>query len=114
MPSLELKRPDLMDSPLEQIKALSHDLRFEIVSILAQRECCVCEIEVLLCLSQSKVSYHLAALRDVGLVSSRQRGKNIFYKLERQSLYVLGGRLLETLLKPRPDLGLTNQTELMC
>ncbi len=103
-----------MDSPLEQIKALSHDLRFEIVSILAQREHCVCELELLLGLTQSKVSYHLAALREVGLVSSEQRGKNVFYRLERQPLYLLGGKLLEQLLKPRPDIALTNQIELMC
>ena len=101
-------------SPLNQMKALSHDLRFEMVSILAQREHCVCEIEAILLLSQSKVSYHLAALRDVGLVSSEQRGKNIFYRLEREVLYLLGGRLLETLLKPRPDITLTYQTELIC
>ncbi len=110
----QIQQIKLMDSPLEQIKALSHDLRFEIVSILAQRECCVCELEVLLGLTQSKVSYHLAALREVGLVSSEQRGKNVFYRLERTELYLLGGKLLERLLKPRPDLALTNQIELMC
>jgi ArsR family transcriptional regulator, arsenate/arsenite/antimonite-responsive transcriptional repressor len=106
--------PEPVYSPLDQLKALSHDLRFEMVSILAQREHCVCEIEAILSLSQSKVSYHLAALRDVGLVSSEQRGKNIFYRLERDVLYLLGGRLLETLLKPRPDNKLTYQTELIC
>jgi ArsR family transcriptional regulator, arsenate/arsenite/antimonite-responsive transcriptional repressor len=105
---------EVVYSPLDQIKALSHDLRFEIVSILAGREHCVCELEVLLSLSQSKVSYHLAALRDVGLVSSEQRGKNVFYRLEREVLYLLGGRLLETLLKPRADINLTYQTELIC
>lgn len=103
-----------MASPLEQIKALGHDLRFEMVSILAQRECCVCELEAYLGLTQSKVSYHLALLRQVGLVSSEQRGKNVFYRLERDNLYLLGGRLLETLLRPRPDIALTNQIELMC
>jgi ArsR family transcriptional regulator len=51
-------------------------VRFEIVSILAQRECCVCELEVLLGFGQSKVSYHLAALKDAGLVWSEQRGQN--------------------------------------
>ena len=103
-----------LNLPLEQMKALGHDLRFELVSILAGREHCVCELEVLLSLSQSKVSYHLAILRDVGLVSSQQRGKNVFYRLERETLYLLGGRLLETLLKPRADTTLTYQTELIC
>jgi ArsR family transcriptional regulator len=99
---------------LEQLKALANDVRFEIISILAQRECCVCELEGLLEQAQSKVSYHLATLREVGLVSSEQRGKNVFYRLERNALYRLGGDLLQTVLRPRPDLGLTNQLELMC
>ena len=111
---LSLPTKPAMASPLEQIKALGHDLRFEMVSILAQRECCVCELEAYLGLTQSKVSYHLALLRQVGLVSSEQRGKNVFYRLERDNLYLLGGRLLETLLRPRPDIALTNQIELMC
>ena len=99
---------------LERLKALANDVRFEIVSILAQRECCVCELEALLRLNQSKVSYHLAVLREAGLVSGEQRGKNVFYRLERAALYRLGGSLLEALLRPRPDLTLTNQPELMC
>lgn len=100
--------------PLEILKAHANDVRFEIVSILAQRECCVCDLEVLLAMNQSKVSYHLASLRDVGLISGEQRGKNSYYRLERNTLYQLGGQLLETLLQPRPDLGLTHQIESMC
>ena len=103
-----------MNSTLEIIKALANDVRFEIVSILAQRECCVCDLEVMLEMNQSKVSYHLAALREVGLISLEQRGKNSYYNLERNTLYQLGGQLLETLLQSRPDLGLTHQTESIC
>jgi ArsR family transcriptional regulator, arsenate/arsenite/antimonite-responsive transcriptional repressor len=105
---------NLVNSPLETLKALASDVRFEIVSILAQRECCVCDLEALLAMNQSKVSYHLGALREVGLISVEQRGKNSFYRLEHRALYLLGGQLLETLLRPRPDLGLTHQTESMC
>lgn len=100
--------------PLEIIKALAHDVRFEIVSILAQNECCVCDLEVMLEMNQSKVSYHLALLREVGLISLEQRGKNSYYSLERNTLYLLGGQLLEALLRPRPDLDLTHQTKSMC
>jgi ArsR family transcriptional regulator, arsenate/arsenite/antimonite-responsive transcriptional repressor len=103
-----------VNQPLEIIKALANDVRFEIVSILAQRECCVCDLEALLDLNQSKVSYHLAVLRDAGLITGEQRGKNSFYKLERVPLYRLGGELLETLFKPRADTSLTNQLNSMC
>jgi ArsR family transcriptional regulator, arsenate/arsenite/antimonite-responsive transcriptional repressor len=100
--------------PLELLKALANDVRFEIVSILAQRECCVCELEVFLDLNQSKVSYHLAVLRDAGLVSGEQRGKNSYYRLERQPLYHLGGKLLEELFRFRPDIAMTDQLDSMC
>ena len=107
--------PDILVNPtLELLKALANDVRFEIVAMLAQRECCVCDLEALLGLGQSKVSYHLSALRDVKLVSSEQRGKNVYYRLERVVLYQLGGNLLEELLRPRPDLNLTNQIESIC
>ena len=107
--------PDILVNPtLEVLKALANDVRFEIVGMLAQRECCVCDLEALLGLGQSKASYHLAVLRDVALVSSEQRGKNVYYRLERGPLYRLGGDLLEELLRARPDLGLTNQTESIC
>ena len=107
--------PDILVNPtLELLKALANDVRFEIVSMLAQRECCVCDLEAMLGLGQSKVSYHLAALRDVALVSSEQRGKNVYYRLERGVLYRLGGDLLEELLRSRPDLNLTDQTESIC
>jgi ArsR family transcriptional regulator, arsenate/arsenite/antimonite-responsive transcriptional repressor len=104
----------LMNPTLEVLKALANDVRFEIVSMLAQRECCVCDLEALLGLGQSKVSYHLAALLEVGLVSNEQRGKNVYYRLERPALYRFGADLLETLLRPRPDLALTHQTESIC
>ncbi len=113
--TIALMHPNiLVNSSLELLKALANDVRFEIVSMLAQRDCCVCDLEVLLGLGQSKVSYHLAALREVGLVSSEAHGKNVYYHLERAPLYRLGGDLLETLLRPRPDLPLTNQDESIC
>ncbi len=112
--NLAFKSVVATNAVLDCLKALSNDVRFEIISILAQRAYCVCELEVLLNLGQSKVSYHLAILKEVGLVSSESRGKNVFYRLERTELYQLGGNLLETLLKPRPDLLMTNQTDLIC
>ncbi|THF86746.1 winged helix-turn-helix transcriptional regulator [Deinococcus sp. KSM4-11] len=87
---------------LDLLKALASDVRFEVIRILAHGEHCVCDLEAILALPQSKVSYHLAALKDVGLVSSEQRGKNSYYRLERERLYSVGGDLLYALLTPDP------------
>lgn len=87
---------------LDVLKALASDVRFEMVRILAHGERCVCDLEAVLTLPQSKVSYHLAVLREAGLVSSEQRGKNSYYRLERERLYGVGGDLLLALLPPDP------------
>ena len=89
---------------LDVLKALASDMRFEMVRILAHGEHCVCDLEGILLLPQSKMSYHLAALKVAGLVSSEQRGKNSYYRLERGPLYSLGSDLLQALLTPDPVL----------
>ena len=107
---LELKS----SKTLEQLKALANDLRYYMVCLLAQRELCVCELETLLELNQSKVSYHLGILKDAGLVCSEQRGKNSFYRLERSVLYLLGGNVLLEVLSKSSDLELTYPRDSIC
>lgn len=96
---------------LSRLKALANDIRFEIVRILAHGERCVCDLEDLLQLPQSKVSYHLATLVEAGLIQGEKRGKNSYYRLERSVLYGLGGDLLQTLLTPVPALVERQQVE---
>ncbi len=79
---------------LTVLKALANDLRFDMVRILARSERCVCDLEVALDLPQSKVSYHLAVLRDAGLVVSETRGRNAYYRVVPDALYSLGGEVL--------------------
>ncbi len=45
-------------------------------------EVCVCELTEALELSQSTLSSHLQVIRQAGLVSTRKRGKWIYYDLE--------------------------------
>jgi ArsR family transcriptional regulator, arsenate/arsenite/antimonite-responsive transcriptional repressor len=46
---------------------------------------CVCELEDLFGMGQSKVSYHMRKLKDAGLVREEKRGKWSFYSLDRQA-----------------------------
>ncbi|MCD0176200.1 winged helix-turn-helix transcriptional regulator [Deinococcus sp. 14RED07] len=97
---------------LDQLKALAQDTRFELLRHLAAGERCVCDLEDLLKLPQSKVSYHLGVLREAGLVESEQRGKNTYYALNREPLFRLGGDLLVSLM---PDhTALTDQSKSVC
>jgi len=97
---------------LDQLKALSHEIRFDLVRYLASGERCVCDLEALLGLPQSKVSYHLGILRDADLVRAEQRGKNMYYILRQGSLFHLGGALLtEVFTQPAH---LTHQDNSIC
>lgn len=63
-------------------KALSEDLRLEILSLLLRHESlCVCEVESLLEVSQSTASRHLRYLQRAGLVDSHREGLWVYYRL---------------------------------
>lgn len=47
-----------------------------------QGELCVCELVESLALSQPKISRHLAALRDAGLLTSRRKAQWVFYRIK--------------------------------
>lgn len=104
---------DAHSAVLITLKALAHEIRFEIVCLLSQREYCVCELEAILALNQSKISYHLGLLRAAELIVARQQGKNTFYALHWPTLYMLGGELL-TQIQQRAERIPTHPINLMC
>ncbi|EJR48254.1 winged helix-turn-helix transcriptional regulator [Bacillus pfraonensis] len=72
------------------LKLLGDKTRLTIVSILKQRECCVCELLEVFDMSQPSISQHLRKLKDLGLVQEERRGQWIYYSLNQASdLYAL-------------------------
>ena len=64
-------------------KALGHPARIAILEILSKQEGCFCgEIVDLLPLSQSTVSQHLKALKQVGLVKGYESGTAVCYCID--------------------------------
>jgi ArsR family transcriptional regulator len=59
-------------------KALSDETRLRIF-LLLKDELCVCQIQVALALSQTKISRHLTVLRNAGLVTTRRDGLWMYY-----------------------------------
>jgi DNA-binding transcriptional ArsR family regulator len=58
-----------MTTLANKFKALSEDVRLQILALISQHgELCVCEVERLLEISQSKASRHLRYLLNAGLV----------------------------------------------
>ncbi|MBI4757984.1 MAG: winged helix-turn-helix transcriptional regulator [Chloroflexi bacterium] len=78
-------------------QALSEDTRLRILKLLAQRDMCVCELEEVLGMQQSRISMNLAVLRNVGLVTDRREGRWVFYHLNRDVLVGGLARLQEFL-----------------
>jgi ArsR family transcriptional regulator len=63
-------------------KALSDETRLRIVKLLEQGELCVCDITAALDMVQPKVSFHLSALKEAGLIRDRRSGRWTHYRLD--------------------------------
>jgi ArsR family transcriptional regulator len=64
-------------------RLLSDDTRLRCLLLMQQQgELCVCELVHALGLVQPKVSRHLAALRDAGVVTDRRSGQWIYYQID--------------------------------
>ncbi len=63
-------------------KALSDESRLRVLNLLFERECCVCEVEQVLDVSQSKASRMLTTLYDVGFLKLRKEGLWSLYSID--------------------------------
>ena len=102
-------------------KALSDPNRVRILSLLLeQQEMCVCDIERILEIPQSRVSRHLQYLRQEELVCARREGLWMFYSLAQESeLYRTLFTWLASASEHADDLqrdraALRNDTDLCC
>lgn len=56
--------------------------RLRMLSVLAEKELCVCDLAAALDMSESAVSHQLRTLRAMRLVGYRKQGRNVFYHLQ--------------------------------
>jgi ArsR family transcriptional regulator len=73
--------------------ALADQIRVDVVMLLLGGERCVCELMADLGLAQSRLSWHLKALCDVGIISGRRNGRWIYYSLNADALVEARGLL---------------------
>jgi ArsR family transcriptional regulator, arsenate/arsenite/antimonite-responsive transcriptional repressor len=64
--------------------ALSDPTRMRLLSLMRDREICVCYLQAVLKTNQPKISRHLAYLKRAGLVEARRDGKWTHYRLKKQ------------------------------
>lgn len=65
----------------ELFRIFADSTRIRILYVLLESEMCVCDIAVLLGMTQSAISHQLRALKNARLVKSRREGKTVFYSL---------------------------------
>jgi ArsR family transcriptional regulator len=80
--------------PVLFAKAISDETRQKIMNLVCCDSLAVNEIVEKLDVSQPTVSHHLAILRDAGLVTIREEGKQTFYSLNQEYIAVCCGQLM--------------------
>ncbi|MBW4693395.1 MAG: metalloregulator ArsR/SmtB family transcription factor [Lyngbya sp. HA4199-MV5] len=75
--------------------ALSEPLRVKTIELLREKELCVCDLCGRLGVTQSKLSFHLKALKEAGLIRGRQEGRWIYYSLDLTQFVALEQYLAE-------------------
>jgi ArsR family transcriptional regulator len=76
-------------------QALSDPTRVRMISALLEHELCVCDLAVVLGMSQSAISHQLRILRDLRLVRSRKEGRVVYYALDDDHIRDLFSRGME-------------------
>ena len=80
--------------PVLFAKTLADETRQKIMKLCCCNWLSVSEIVERLNVTQPTVSHHLAILREAGLVSIREEGKQTFYSLNQERLAVCCGQLM--------------------
>lgn len=73
---------ELLYDLAELFKVFGDSTRIRILWALDEAELCVCDIAVLLNMTQSAISHQLRVLKQADLVKSRKDGKIVFYSLK--------------------------------
>lgn len=92
-----------MASIVKSLRLLADETRLRLLLLLARDELSVVEIQEILGMGQSRISSHLAQLRQAGLVQDRRAGKNIYYALGDDAALAQLRPIIEASAKELPD-----------
>ncbi|RJE87094.1 ArsR family transcriptional regulator [Paenibacillus sp. 1011MAR3C5] len=102
-----------MDQLVDTMKLLADHSRLTILSLLRERELCVCDIAELLDTTQPNVSQHLRKLKNGGLVVESRKAQWIYYSLNMEGKDYLHG-LLQSLPSMAYKLDLLSKDNKRC
>ncbi len=78
----KLPKEETLYDLAELFKVFADSTRIKIICSLFESEMCVCDLSVLLNISQSAISHQLRVLKSARLVKFRRAGKVIYYSLD--------------------------------
>lgn len=78
----KLPKEETLYDLAELFKVFGDSTRIKIICSLSESEMCVCDLSVLLNISQSAISHQLRVLKSARLVKFRRAGKVIYYSLD--------------------------------
>jgi ArsR family transcriptional regulator, arsenate/arsenite/antimonite-responsive transcriptional repressor len=88
-----LYRGEVMINYAQVLKVMSEPMRLEIIRLLIQGETCGCTMIDKLPISQPTLSYHLKALKEVGLTTTKKEGNWVKHYVNKELLNELIGFL---------------------
>ncbi|HEX8296065.1 MAG TPA: metalloregulator ArsR/SmtB family transcription factor, partial [Chthoniobacteraceae bacterium] len=92
-----------MPSIVKSLRLLADETRLRLLLLLGHEELSVVEIQDVLGMGQSRISSHLAQLRQAGLVQDRRAGKNIYYALTNDPVLVRLRPLIQASAEELPE-----------
>jgi ArsR family transcriptional regulator len=82
----------------DNLKLLGDKTRLAMLSLLKEREWCVCEFVAIFDISQPAISQHLRKLKEQGIVKENKRGQWVHY-----SLNIADKPYIQAVLDQMPD-----------
>ncbi|MCD8923044.1 ArsR/SmtB family transcription factor [Staphylococcus epidermidis] len=88
----DMSEDQQLDFYEKMFNALADKIRLKILNQISQssnKSLCVCDLEELLDIKQSKLSYHLKKLVDVNVLIAEKHGTWNYYKINEQQIQVV-------------------------
>ena len=82
-----------LNQPLNFFNTLGNIDRLIIISVLKDKDRCVCELEAILDKSQPSISHHLRELEKLDLIRGWKKGKYTYYSLNLDKLKELSNEI---------------------
>lgn len=67
---------------VELLAAVADPIRWRVLTLLSQKPHCVCDMQEHILIAANLLSYHLRVLRELGLVQSTKKGRQVEYRLD--------------------------------